>query len=75
MDVPAHVVHLPARHEVHHVHASHRRLSEVFGVRPATDLDAGLREMAAWVRRHGARRGAPFKNIEIARQLPASWVS
>jgi len=75
MGVPPHVVHLPPRHEVRHLFASHGSLARVFGKRPATDLDRGLREMAAWVRAHGARRGAPFQGIEITRDLPASWVT
>mgnify|MGYP003577280993 CR=1 FL=1 len=74
MGVPPDVVHLPPRHEVRHVHASHARLAEVFGARPHTPLDEGLERMAAWVRAHGARESVPFGHIEIPRGLPASWL-
>jgi hypothetical protein len=29
--------------------------------------------MAGWVRGHGARQSAAFENIEILKNLPASW--
>ncbi len=73
MGVAPRVRHLDARHEVQHAHASHDRLREVFGDRHTTDLDTGLRQMAAWVRTHGARASAPFDGIEIVRNLPPSW--
>jgi UDP-glucose 4-epimerase len=67
------VVHLPARHEVHVAHSSHEKIRRVFGARPTTPLDDGLRAMAAWVREHGARATTSFAGIEIARNLPPSW--
>jgi hypothetical protein len=47
----------------------------VFGERPETTLDDGLRTMAAWVRERGARSSAPFRDIEVTRNLPAAWQS
>lgn len=73
MQVAPSVVHLPARNEVQHVHASHARIREVFGERPQVSLDEGLVRMAAWVRQHGARTSAPFSGIEIEKGLPPSW--
>lgn len=67
------VTHLPPRHEVQHIHASHEKARRVFGDRPQTPLADGLARMAAWVRRHGARTSPPFDGIEIARHLPAVW--
>jgi len=75
MGVPQQVVHLPARHEVRHMHASHECLTRVFGERQKTPLDEGLARMAAWVRAHGARRGSAFQAIEISKNLPASWAT
>jgi UDP-glucose 4-epimerase len=75
MGAPRQVVYLPARHEVQHVHASHECLARVFGERQKTALDEGLAQTAAWVRRHGARRGSAFQAIEIAKNLPAAWVT
>ncbi|HXG68979.1 MAG TPA: NAD-dependent epimerase/dehydratase family protein, partial [Gemmatimonadaceae bacterium] len=73
MDVEPDVTHLPARSEVVHAHASHAKVGAVFGERSRTSLQEGLCEMAAWVRRHGARETPPFGAIEIAKHLPAAW--
>jgi UDP-glucose 4-epimerase len=73
MGVAPDVVHLPQRLEVRHAYAGHDKLRRVFGVRPETSLADGLEQMAAWVRSHGARQSAPFREVEIARNLPASW--
>jgi UDP-glucose 4-epimerase len=74
MNVPPDVVHLTPRHEVFHIHASHDKVRQVFGDRPTTPLDEGLRLMAEWVRQHGARTTRPFADIEIRKCLPPSWV-
>ncbi len=74
MGVAPEIVHLPARHEVKHAHASHERVRQVFGDRPQPTLDEGLQRMAAWVKQHGARASKPFEGIEITRNLPRSWV-
>ena len=73
MHAEAHVTHLPARAEVVHAYSSHARIRAVFGERPETALTEGLREMALWVRRHGARETPRFEAIEITKNLPAAW--
>jgi UDP-glucose 4-epimerase len=73
MGVAPDVVHLPARSEVAHAHASHARAREVFGERRLVPLDEGLARMAGWVRQHGARATAPFEAIEVRRNLPSAW--
>ena len=75
MGVEPQLVHLPARDEVQHVHAAHDKVQRIFGTRPETSLDNGLARMAAWVRSYGARASEPFGEIEIARNLPAAWLS
>ena len=73
MGVAARVVHLEPRHEVAHAHSNHERLAAVFGSRPATPLDEGLRRMAGWVKQHGARATPSFGGIEVTKNLPAAW--
>ena len=73
MGVPADVVHLPPRHEVVHAYASHERARQTFSGVRETALEDGLERMAHWVRRHGARSSAPFRDIEITKGLPAAW--
>jgi UDP-glucose 4-epimerase len=75
MGVEPRIAYLEARQEVHHAHSSHDKVRRVFGDRPHTTLDDGLRTMAAWVRERGARSSAPFRDIEVTRNLPAAWRS
>lgn len=74
MGVPAEVVYLERRNEVQHAYSSHDRLRQMFGERPPVPLTEGLRRMATWARRVGARQSSVFGEIEIARNLPPSWV-
>ncbi len=73
MDAEPRIEHVPARHEVQHAHSDHSRLRETFGARETRSLDAGLRDMAAWVRQRGARSTPAFAAIEIHRNLPEVW--
>jgi UDP-glucose 4-epimerase len=73
MGVPFRPRYLPDRVEVAHIHTSHAKARALFGYQARTDLERGLRAMAAWVRTHGARATAPFAAIEIERGLPPSW--
>ena len=75
MGVEPRIAYLEARQEVRHAHSSHDNVRRVFGDRPHTTLDDGLRTMAAWVRERGARSSAPFRDIEVTRNLPAAWRS
>jgi UDP-glucose 4-epimerase len=73
--VPSQINHLPARNEVYHAYANHDKAFSVLGMRSTTELSEGVARMASWVRRVGARKGKPFENIEIVRNLPPSWAS
>jgi UDP-glucose 4-epimerase len=68
------VVHLPARHEVVDAYSSHEKARRLLGYEAAIGLEEGIARMAAWVRRHGARKSKPFADIEIPRSLPAGWL-
>ena len=74
MGVPNHPVeHLPARLEVHAAYSDHGKAARVFGVRPQTPLEAGVRRMAEWARAGGVRASRPFGGVEVMRNLPAGW--
>ena len=73
MGVEPRIEHLPARQEVVHAHSSHAKVGAIFGERPHRPLREGLREMAEWVRRHGARETPRFDAIEIEKNLPSVW--
>ena len=75
MGAPDHPVqNLPERNEVRHAFSDHSKATAVFGSTGGTPLDVGLERMARWAREHGARRTPRFAEIEVARNLPPSWL-
>lgn len=74
MGVHPDVLHLPARNEVKDAYSSHALLEAVFGQTAQHSLQDGLNQMADWVKEHGVRESKRFKHIEIARNLPPSWM-
>jgi len=73
MGVEPRITYLPARMEAQHAHSSHEKIRRVFGDRPTTALDDGLRVMAEWVKAQGARSSPAFQGIEVTKNLPPSW--
>jgi UDP-glucose 4-epimerase len=67
------VVHLDPRNEVKVAFSDHIKAQRVFGKKPQTTLATGVRAMAAWVRANGAREGSIFEDIEVRKNMPASW--
>jgi UDP-glucose 4-epimerase len=74
MGIPLRVEHLPARHEVQLAYSAHGKAQAVFGdlIRNVS-LEDGVRRMARWAQRHGARQTTEFAGIEVRRNLPAAW--
>ncbi|HEV3484139.1 MAG TPA: NAD-dependent epimerase/dehydratase family protein, partial [Vicinamibacterales bacterium] len=66
---------LPPRNEVQHAYSSHEKAHRLFGSDGAVTLDDGIRRMAEWAKRVGARQSQAFDNIEVTRNLPPSWRS
>lgn len=67
---------LPARNEVVHAFSSHEKVQRVFhDLIRHVPLHEGLRGMAEWVQRVGARTGRPFTDIEVMQNLPPSWAA
>lgn len=65
--------HLPPRNEVRHAYASHAKAKRLFNIRSGISLEKGILRMAEWARTVGARQSKPFKDIEVAKNMPASW--
>ena len=74
MGTSCNVRHLEPRNEVKCAFSDHSKAQGVFGVRRKTSLEEGIRSMASWVRAHGARTSRAYKDIEIPKNLPPSWV-
>jgi len=68
------IKHLIARKEVIHAFASHAKARHFFGdMINNVSLPDGIGRMADWAKKKGARKGRPFKNIEVRKNLPPSW--
>jgi UDP-glucose 4-epimerase len=67
-------LHLAARKEVKVAFPDHSKIENVFGRQEETSLESGVRSMAEWVRRHGARESSVFEEIEVAKNMPQSWI-
>jgi UDP-glucose 4-epimerase len=66
-------IHLAPRNEVKIAFSDHRKAEAVFGTSQKTSLKAGVRAMAQWVKKHGARESSVFEEIEISKNMPPSW--
>ena len=64
---------LEKREEVENAYSDHLRFQSVFNPKSPVDLSTGLKEMFNWVKTHGAKESPVFENIEIEKNLPASW--
>ena len=73
MEAKADVVHLDARNEVKIAFSDHSKAERVFGRQRHTPFPEGVRAMVAWVKAHGARESNVFEDIEVRKNLPASW--
>jgi len=73
MGVPANVTHLDPRNEVKIAFSDHSKAQRIFGTGKKTSLAGGIRLMAEWVKKHGARESSVFQNIEVTKNLPSSW--
>ncbi len=67
------IIHLDPRNEVKVAFSDHGKAHQVFGKQSQTTLQQGIHAMAMWVRAHGARESSVFENIEVMKNMPASW--
>ncbi|MBI1344488.1 MAG: NAD-dependent epimerase/dehydratase family protein [Terrimonas sp.] len=67
------IKHLKARNEVLHAYADHTKAHNVFGDPSGVDLAEGIKRMATWAKKVGARKSQEFDNIEITEKLPDGW--
>jgi UDP-glucose 4-epimerase len=69
------IAYLDARKEVKVAFSDHAKADRVFAGRKKMPLEDGIKAMAGWVTRHGARTSSVFEGIEIEKNLPASWAA
>ena len=73
MGMKGQIVHMDQRNEVKIAFADHSKAQRVFVLPEKKSLTEGVRTMADWVKKHGARESSIFEGIEILKNLPPSW--
>ena len=68
-------IHFEERKEVKHAFSDHSKLGRCFDYQVRYSLSEGLDKMAKWVKEVGVRQSKDFKNIEIEKNLPESWLT
>lgn len=71
--VKADITHLEARNEVLHAYSSHEKVKKYFPQQKTYTFREGIEQMAEWAKAHGPRKSTEFGDIEISKNLPASW--
>ncbi len=74
-DVEKKTIHFEERKEVKHAFSDHSKLGRYFDYQVRYSLSEGLDKMAKGVKEVGVRRSKDFKNIEIEKNLPKSWLT
>ncbi len=69
------VRHLPKRNEVDEAYSDHAKAKEILSASLQISLQEGIARMAAWAKKHGARKSKEFQDIEIRKNLPPSWAA
>ncbi len=72
-DVEPKINYLDARNEVLHAYSTHEKVKKYFPGAPEVSLREGLELMAAWAKEHGPRKSSEFGEIEVEKNMPASW--
>ena len=73
MGIKPELVHLEARNEVVHAYSDHSKVKKTFNIKSETSLEDGVKKMAEWAKKVGARSSSEFSNIEIHKNLPEGW--
>jgi len=63
-----------ARNEVRIAYSDHSKVASIFNHKPKVDLKEGVTRMVHWAKKTGAKKSKRFKNIEILKNLPPSWL-
>jgi len=74
LSIKGNIRYLPPRNEVQHAYSDHTLARETFSINSYTPIETGVKIMAEWVKKVGARKTPSFKNIEIYKNLPSIWL-
>jgi UDP-glucose 4-epimerase len=75
MGVKPDIRYVEEREEVKHAYCAHNKINKFFNGSAEYSLSDGLAVMAEWSKSNGSKRSKKFKNIEIQKNLPPTWLS
>lgn len=67
------IKYLERRSEVEEAYSDHSKARNILGAEPTVTLEQGLKRMAEWAKKHGARKSKEFGNLELTMNLPPAW--
>jgi UDP-glucose 4-epimerase len=56
-----------------HAYSDHSKIKAFFKYQAKISLDEGIKRMAAWAQKAGARESREFSKIEIRKNLSKTW--
>jgi UDP-glucose 4-epimerase len=67
------IEYLAARNEVVDAYADHSKAHRIFNIQHTVALEDGVKKMANWAVKVGARKGQVFHNVELTKNMPGRW--
>lgn len=74
MGTDKNINYLEQRNEVVHTYSTHDKVSKVFNLGEETTLKEGIKRMADWASKAGAKKSKEFAKIEVLKNMPPSWL-
>ncbi len=68
------IEYLPARNEVVNAYSDHSKAKKIFKIKSYVRLEDGIKKMVEWSVELGPRVSKKFKNIEVEKNMPPSWM-
>ena len=72
--VEKNISYLEARDEVMHAYSDHKKVIALLDYKTTASLQDGIKRMAEWVKKVGARKSRRFDCIEIYKNMPKVWL-
>jgi UDP-glucose 4-epimerase len=69
------IKHLPPRNEVVHAYSAHDKVKKILCYKTNYSLEEGVKRMAEWAKKTGSKKSNEFKNIEVTKNMPVSWIA
>lgn len=66
-------IHTPKRYEVKHAYCTTEKSEKLLGFKTTVSLEEGIKRMADWAKKTGARKSKFWETFEVKKNLPEFW--